>query len=125
MFPLAGALVMCSPGCTGHLLAERWFSAVPTGRSRPYSAVQWMEAVQWIEAVQQRRSEEHTSELQSLRHLVCRLLLEKKKPTHRLVKLEHVQLARTAPLEPVLRSSAVGGVYMLSVSRVAAASATR
>src|SRR5262245_63405716 len=27
------------------------------------------------------RSEEHTSELQSLRHLVCRLLREKKKPT--------------------------------------------
>src|SRR5262245_39964734 len=30
-----------------------------------------------IEAVQAARSEEHTSELQSLRHLVCRLLLEK------------------------------------------------
>src|SRR5258705_2830862 len=29
-------------------------------------------------AVDPRRSEEHTSELQSLRHLVCRLLLEKK-----------------------------------------------
>src|SRR5262245_63913775 len=28
-----------------------------------------------------RRSEEHTSELQSLRHLVCRLLLEKKNKT--------------------------------------------
>src|SRR5258705_4639882 len=28
------------------------------------------------------RSEEHTSELQSLRHLVCRLLLEKKKIRH-------------------------------------------
>src|SRR5262245_65170491 len=28
-----------------------------------------------------RSSEEHTSELQSLRHLVCRLLLEKKKNT--------------------------------------------
>src|SRR5258705_3039614 len=28
------------------------------------------------------RSEEHTSELQSLRHLVCRLLLEKKKREH-------------------------------------------
>src|SRR5436853_5434847 len=28
------------------------------------------------------RSEEHTSELQSLRHLVCRLLLEKKKNHH-------------------------------------------
>src|SRR5437899_8896377 len=29
-------------------------------------------------ATSSRRSEEHTSELQSLRHLVCRLLLEKK-----------------------------------------------
>src|SRR5690625_4607536 len=29
------------------------------------------------------RSEEHTSELQSRGHLVCRLLLEKKKTTHR------------------------------------------
>src|SRR3989442_5870305 len=29
-----------------------------------------------------RRSEEHTSELQSRPHLVCRLLLEKKKKTH-------------------------------------------
>src|SRR2546425_8712756 len=29
----------------------------------------------------QRRSEEHTSELQSLAYLVCRLLLEKKKKT--------------------------------------------
>src|SRR5262245_63317478 len=33
---------------------------------------------QYLYAVLQ-RSEEHTSELQSLRHLVCRLLLEKKK----------------------------------------------
>src|ERR1039458_10899983 len=30
-------------------------------------------------ATREVRSEEHTSELQSLRHLVCRLLLEKKK----------------------------------------------
>src|SRR4029079_19834409 len=30
------------------------------------------------------RSEEHTSELQSLAYLVCRLLLEKKKKTYRL-----------------------------------------
>src|SRR2546429_2958854 len=29
------------------------------------------------------RSEEHTSELQSRLHLVCRLLLEKKKKTHK------------------------------------------
>src|SRR2546422_4115748 len=36
----------------------------------------------------QRRSEEHTSELQSRLHLVCRLLLEKKKR-----KLLHAKLA--------------------------------
>src|SRR5258705_5238397 len=38
------------------------------------------------------RSEEHTSELQSLRHLVCRLLLEKKK------SLELRTLLRTVTL---------------------------
>src|SRR5205814_6178283 len=32
-----------------------------------------------LSALADGRSEEHTSELQSLRHLVCRLLLEKKK----------------------------------------------
>src|SRR2546425_8588158 len=32
------------------------------------------------------RSEEHTSELQSLAYLVCRLLLEKKKKKTRLIK---------------------------------------
>src|SRR5262245_62560789 len=37
----------------------------PSERRRPWSDLD--------------RSEEHTSELQSLRHLVCRLLLEKKK----------------------------------------------
>src|SRR5689334_24552177 len=35
-----------------------------------------------------RRSEEHTSELQSQFHLVCRLLLEKKKVTKRQYTLE-------------------------------------
>src|SRR2546425_7628730 len=33
-----------------------------------------------------KRSEEHTSELQSLAYLVCRLLLEKKKKKRRLVR---------------------------------------
>src|SRR5258705_1825950 len=36
------------------------------------------------------RSEEHTSELQSLRHLVCRLLLEKKKVNLKLTSTRHV-----------------------------------
>src|SRR5258705_10154942 len=49
------------------------------------------------------RSEEHTSELQSLRHLVCRLLLEKKK-IERAVRTPgdpaQVQRARTFALAP-------------------------
>src|SRR5438045_7865294 len=59
-------------------------------RSPKFPAAEWLERlrkrkilVRWFDspAVKDylRRSEEHTSELQSLRHLVCRLLLEKKK----------------------------------------------
>src|SRR3712207_7759706 len=40
-------------------------------RGRPYGSVD--------ELLSKRRSEEHTSELQSRQYLVCRLLLEKKK----------------------------------------------
>src|ERR1035438_10679492 len=36
-----------------------------------------------------RRSEEHTSELQSLRHLVCRLLLGKQENTTEIQSLRH------------------------------------
>src|SRR2546429_6620890 len=47
------------------------------------------------------RSEEHTSELQSRLHLVCRLLLEKKKKTiHRLRRLQP-----TAQRRPLARLS--------------------
>src|SRR5471030_3489623 len=38
-----------------------------------------VKSVQTTTTLEIYRSEEHTSELQSLRHLVCRLLLEKKK----------------------------------------------
>src|SRR5205814_7318793 len=38
------------------------------------------------------RSEEHTSELQSLRHLVCRLLLEKKKKKQPIARELHVRI---------------------------------
>src|SRR5262245_63927734 len=46
------------------------------GRYVPETLVAPVEA---LERAYFARSEEHTSELQSLRHLVCRLLLEKKK----------------------------------------------
>src|SRR5262249_61504941 len=38
------------------------------------------------------RSEEHTSELQSLTNLVCRLLLEKKKTTNRSLPRSHITI---------------------------------
>src|SRR5262245_64544515 len=52
--------------------------------------------------VWQTRSEEHTSELQSLRHLVCRLLLEKKKNKQK--KIQNTQHHRTTQLNTDLPS---------------------
>src|SRR2546425_2369054 len=48
------------------------------------------------------RSEEHTSELQSLAYLVCRLLLEKKKNTYELQSLAYLpcRLLRAKPDSP-------------------------
>src|SRR5947208_8179459 len=67
--------------CPGHwerqdLLASEWYwsiewSGVPGENSRFLR--------QSFTAILSTRSEEHTSELQSPDHLVCRLLLEKKK----------------------------------------------
>src|SRR2546429_6284537 len=50
------------------------------GDSRRYSGdCQRKPRAKGIDRITRRRSEEHTSELQSRLHLVCRLLLEKKK----------------------------------------------
>src|SRR3712207_7296293 len=49
----------------------RWVLAVPDGS-----------AFRSVQDLQGKRSEEHTSELQSRQYLVCRLLLEKKKHFH-------------------------------------------
>src|SRR5258705_12105866 len=53
-----------------------WFGFIPA-LAAAYSAVR-ANPIRW-QLLAGGRSEEHTSELQSLRHLVCRLLLEKKK----------------------------------------------
>src|SRR5258708_27590240 len=49
-----------------------------------------------LAALNRRRSEEHTSELQSPDHLVCRLLLEKKKTkeSHAEHKLQRIRLVK-------------------------------
>src|SRR5205814_8472831 len=62
----------CYPRCRGkdHWDVRAYASVTGIG-AREYRVVRGTSTT--------RRSEEHTSELQSLRHLVCRLLLEKKK----------------------------------------------
>src|SRR2546427_3797514 len=61
-------------------------------RSTPSSRTRWRStATSRIPTCgPKRRSEEHTSELQSQSNLVCRLLLEKKKKKHK--KLVHVNV---------------------------------
>src|SRR2546429_7390172 len=66
-----------APGARRHLSRPRGLSRVPAGRARRVSARR--AALGVLGACLGTRSEEHTSELQSRLHLVCRLLLEKKK----------------------------------------------
>src|SRR2546429_3374674 len=65
------------------------FKLPDTGRS---CWIAWLElpgATPACKPNKSRRSEEHTSELQSRLHLVCRLLLEKKKKTTQKATREH------------------------------------
>src|SRR5690242_20923194 len=64
------------------LLASGW-DVVAGRRRRIYHLTPAGEAALAEQAAQWRRSEEHTSELQSHVNLVCRLLLEKKKKKQR------------------------------------------
>src|SRR5438045_4682242 len=57
-----------------HLKSPQYLRSVLPLQDRAAMVFAWGQ-----HAARDRRSEEHTSELQSLRHLVCRLLLEKKK----------------------------------------------
>src|SRR5258706_5563337 len=50
------------------------------------------------------RSEEHTSELQSLTNLVCRLLLEKKKKHHARPRTRDASVRMNCDIEPALTS---------------------
>src|SRR5262245_62494930 len=58
------------------------------------------------------RSEEHTSELQSLRHLVCRLLLEKKKISILMVTVYTSQFDKRRTL---FHDHVVCGLLMINV----------
>src|SRR2546422_4083957 len=92
-----GGLVYVVPGLEVHLCGGRraWarehlphrLSVVPSFRRRFLRRQHRRER----RARRQDRSEEHTSELQSRLHLVCRLLLEKKKKK-KSIKLQYIVL---------------------------------
>src|SRR2546422_9175242 len=71
-----------SPGC------PRRLGCSPRRCTRPRSPT--ARSSDWCATVS--RSEEHTSELQSRLHLVCRLLLEKKKKKKVPIKSHHLQV---------------------------------
>src|SRR2546425_3138311 len=77
---IAPVLVLMLVLCLGSFVADAQQSTVPR--------VGWL-AGGSPPAFQHIRSEEHTSELQSLAYLVCRLLLEKKKNTKKNTRLQH------------------------------------
>src|SRR5205814_4585367 len=67
----------------GALTFRLWFGPL-RGRPTPISKLNTGAQLAY-------RSEEHTSELQSLRHLVCRLLLEKKKKKKKKKRRKYIQ----------------------------------
>src|SRR5205823_10842941 len=71
-----------------------WVSGIST---RPATAEEMKDPLSSAGGGGERRSEEHTSELQSLAYLVCRLLLEKNKPTPMLRK----ELTSAASSKPI------------------------
>src|SRR6266571_6968842 len=60
----------------------------------PRAAAGLAHGLRWVRRPRARRSEEHTSELQSHVNLVCRLLLEKKKKQHILILISQTKYNR-------------------------------
>src|SRR5258708_21684992 len=82
LFPyttLFRSIFRCSSGRHGTVSQVRYDHTV---RERCHGQTKPLSHRPWTHPHLVERSEEHTSELQSPDHLVCRLLLEKKKPQH-------------------------------------------
>src|ERR1035438_10699737 len=81
--PLVGVGWMWNRGCSANQavrpLASAYREASPELKAKIAALLEIETKVEGGTPDNVVRSEEHTSELQSLRHLVCRLLLEKKK----------------------------------------------
>src|SRR5437016_9964131 len=83
-----GSSEFCPPGSAGRESFEPRLCRFGCGTPRTIfeNATSDMPPIEKVSSI---RSEEHTSELQSLTNLVCRLLLEKKKTTKTLVNVVH------------------------------------
>src|SRR5690554_7075430 len=68
-----------SSGASSSTIIASWSLSSSVVGIRCLAASTWMIVPVRYDPVKKMRSEEHTSELQSRPHLVCRLLLEKKK----------------------------------------------
>src|SRR5687768_17809662 len=80
LFPYT-TLFRSAVGLSHDVTVQAWEERLFAGQP----AVAWIRAWPWpwlSTLLHGGRSEEHTSELQSRLHLVCRLLLEKKKTVH-------------------------------------------
>src|SRR5262245_21742543 len=75
--PLQWVLSRTETGLLHPLEPPSMLSVEPPDHTRYRKLVSSVFTTRAVAALRERRSEEHTSELQSLRHLVCRLLLEK------------------------------------------------
>src|SRR3989441_8211926 len=80
LFPYTTLFRSCYPRCRGkdHWDVREYARGTGIG-AREYRVVRGTSTVDVYRSTERERSEEHTSELQSLAYLVCRLLLEKKK----------------------------------------------
>src|SRR5437016_8411801 len=70
----ATSSIRCCPSASQNSTKSRVEARTPDLNAAPYPRLE-----SWFMTSAPARSEEHTSELQSLTNLVCRLLLEKKK----------------------------------------------
>src|SRR2546422_5085634 len=89
--PREPARVQQQPAEQEHPVTE---GVEPGERDVPGADLQRHDVVEEARAERHQRSEEHTSELQSRLHLVCRLLLEKKKKNKKKYEVDVKQNAQ-------------------------------
>src|SRR5947199_7762620 len=87
--------VTCALGARAAAAQYRAQVTSPDGRNRV--TVEIRDGALTYSVDRDGRSEEHTSELQSLRHLVCRLLLEKKKKKKKQTSKTNADTVRPLP----------------------------